>query len=420
MVARATGNIRIVSFETTGIPELQRGTYDYLKALSTKDKKSADEIQRRLEESFARITNSKLAQGKLGKKVASDLILSPNSSLLEFIRDKTPDSRPQIFAELKAAAGASKGTKIGQLTIGDRASSLFVQGEEEGFTERSVKEKILGRNVKEGYLVDLDTDLKSTNVTDRVFNFYFKKDPRLKRIFYEKASIMLLNNAYNLSGVKRTRLIGLQIPFNKFNSNFFKASIEDKAIVLFINDRFQKELFTQINNVYLKRMSNTKVTKKVKIGSTSVSLDFFPAQDGSQIFGAEVVSSIRTQPNNATRVILPPEIIKPSIDEEREDRLKRESIIDITVLVKSKVKQKMRRGRGKPRPTKIYERSGTFRNSIKAYFNFRQRTVDYFYEPYYQRLERSGYEIGELVEDSIRSVVQAKFRQQVETTRIEL
>lgn len=416
MAGRATGNIRIVSFETTGIPELQKGTYDYLKALATRDKQAADKIQRELETSFARITNSRLVQGKLGKKVASDLVLPSNSSLLDFIKTDTTQNQSQIFAELKAAAGASKGTKIGQLTIADKSPLLFIQGEEEGFTSKSVKQKILGKNVKEGYLVDLDTELTNDNATNRVFDFYFKKDPRLKRIFYEKASIMLLNNAYNLNDSKGTRLIGLQIPFNKFNSKFFKATIEDKAIVIYINDRFQKELFTQINEVYVGKISNTKVTKRVKIGKTSVSLDFFPAQDGSQIFGAEVVSSIRTQPNNATRVIVPTQPPTEEID----DRITRESVVDVTILVKSKIKQRMRRGVGKPRPPKIYERTGTFRNSIRAYFNFKQRTVDYFYEPYYQKLERSGYQVTNLVEDSIRSVMQAKFKQQVQTRRLEL
>jgi hypothetical protein len=106
--------------------------------------------------------------------------------------------------------------------------------------------------------------------------------------------------------------------------------------------------------------------------------------------------------------------------EEIDDRVKRDSIVDITVAVKTRVRQRMRRGTGVPRPTKIYERTGTFRNSVRAYFNFKQRTVDYFYEPYYQKLERSGYEITNLVEDSIRSVVQAKFKTQVTTSRIEL
>jgi hypothetical protein len=106
--------------------------------------------------------------------------------------------------------------------------------------------------------------------------------------------------------------------------------------------------------------------------------------------------------------------------EEIDDRVQRDSIVDITVAVKTRVRQRMRRGTGVPRPTKIYERTGTFRNSVRAYFNFKQRTVDYFYEPYYQKLERSGYEITNLVEDSIRSVVQAKFKTQVTTSRIEL
>jgi len=115
----------------------------------------------------------------------------------------------------------------------------------------------------------------------------------------------------------------------------------------------------------------------------------------------------------ASKAFTPPEI-------EKEERIEKESAIDVTILVKAKVKQRMRRGAGKPRPPKIYERTGAFRNSIRAFFNFRQRTVDYFYEPYYQKLERSGYQVTNLVEDSIRSVIQTKFKQQAQTRRLEL
>lgn len=87
-------------------------------------------------------------------------------------------------------------------------------------------------------------------------------------------------------------------------------------------------------------------------------------------------------------------------------------IIDITTLVQGRTRLRMRRGSGEPYPSKIYERSGTFRQSIEAYADFRTNIVNYFYAPYYDSLERYGYEIQDLVEGSIRSVTQQRFNRQ--------
>lgn len=87
-------------------------------------------------------------------------------------------------------------------------------------------------------------------------------------------------------------------------------------------------------------------------------------------------------------------------------------IMDITTLVQGRTRLRMRRGSGEPYPSKIYERSGTFRQSIEAYADFRTNIVNYFYAPYYDSLERYGYEIQDLVEGSIRSVTQQRFNRQ--------
>lgn len=142
-------------------------------------------------------------------------------------------------------------------------------------------------------------------------------------------------------------------------------------------------------------------------------------QFNNQSFSFDIIYSSGSVLAYAGRVEISSKAFKPP-EIEKEERIEKESAIDVTVLVKAKVKQRMRRGAGKPRPPKIYERTGAFRNSIRAFFNFRQRTVDYFYEPYYQKLERSGYQVTNLVEDSIRSVIQTKFKQQAQTRRLEL
>lgn len=93
------------------------------------------------------------------------------------------------------------------------------------------------------------------------------------------------------------------------------------------------------------------------------------------------------------------------------------SIIDITSLVKGRTRLKMRRGSGEPYPSKIYERTGTFRQSIEAYADFRDMTIRYFYQPYYDSLERYGYQIEDLVEGSIRSIARQYFNKQFNLVR---
>jgi hypothetical protein len=77
----------------------------------------------------------------------------------------------------------------------------------------------------------------------------------------------------------------------------------------------------------------------------------------------------------------------------------------------------MRRGSGEPYPPKIYERTGTFRGSIEAYADFRTNTLNYFYAPYYDSLEKYGYQIQDLVEGSIRSITQQYFNRQFNLVR---
>ena len=87
-------------------------------------------------------------------------------------------------------------------------------------------------------------------------------------------------------------------------------------------------------------------------------------------------------------------------------------VLDISQLVQGRTRLRMRRGSGKPYPSKIFERSGTFRESIEAYADFRTNIVNYFYAPYYDSLESYGYEIQDLVEGSIRSITQQRFNRQ--------
>lgn len=417
--------ISVFSVDTTGIAELRDVTNAYYEALKVEDKKASDKIQKNLERKIASSVGATLIQGKYGKKQVSDFLLDERSSLIKAFRSK----ELARFTELKAAAGPSSGSKIGQLTVGS-LKELAIQGEQETFSSQSVLEKVFGKELKSlentKYLTELDPELRdktSGDITDRVFNFYFKKDERLKRLFYAKASTMLLNNTYTLKGKTGTRIVGLQIPYSKFNSNLFKATLDKKAIVLSINDKFQKQLFAAINKSYIKQLeseTSKPIRRKVQGRTKGFMIDILDVYEGTQFLGAEVTNSIKVRPTDTMFVRVPTQ----DISEEDKKQFLPLPVIDISERVQGRTRLRMRRktnaakARGlNPFPPKIYERSGTFRESIRAYADFRNNTVQYFYKNYYDSLEKYGYQIEDLVEGSIRSVTQQVFNRQFNLVR---
>lgn len=86
------------------------------------------------------------------------------------------------------------------------------------------------------------------------------------------------------------------------------------------------------------------------------------------------------------------------------------SIVDITEYVRGRTVLKMKRGKGIPHPEKIYNRTGDFLSSIEAVALFKQNLVKYYFNPDYLGLERYGYKIDEMVQGSVRSIVQERFK----------
>lgn len=413
-------SIKVFSVDTTGINDLRTLTLGYYRALAggKKNRVKADRIQRVLEARAAQSIGAKLVQGKLGKEVASDFVVDEQSSII-----KAFGPSDSSFIEFKAAAGVSKGSKVGQLTV-KAGKTLFIQGEQEAIDAASVLENVFGKRAaakrESDFLVDLDPLLQGKNnvdVTDRVFNFYFKKDKRLKKIFYAKSNIMLLNNKYNINGQTGTRLVGLNIPESYFNSKFFKARLEDKAIVISINNSFQKNIFEAINRAYMDQLKQeTSKPKKVRITGAKKAgtyIDVLNVYEGTQFFGAEVTNSIAVRPSGAGIV---------SARRKKEDKPDKDfpSLIDITALVQGRTKMRMRRGSGDARPPKIHERTGTFRSSIQAVADFRTNNINYSYIPYYDKLEDYGYEVEDLVEGSIRAIAQKYFNRQFNLVKTNL
>ena len=425
-------NIRLFSVDITGIPEFDALSRSYISALANKNKKAADSIQRYLEQKTSRLLKASLVQGKLGQSQVTDFVLSPSSPILELFKQDVTESSSISSVEFKALAGAYKGTKIGQITLSTgttkRDTEYLVEGAD-AIKGSDISEKILTTS-KKGYLVDLDpyfTDQRNKQaknrdtkaVTNRVFNYYMVKEPRLRQLFYSKASTMILNNVYSLESngnkVSGTRLVGIQFPLSDFNSNNFKATIEGNAIIVSINDSFQKRIFNVIDKDYIKFLQETtSQIQKVKITNKkqTFTIDLLPALKGSQVFGAEITRSIKVRPSDTfigTATIETKTIEQPS----KQSFI---SGVQWTVLTQKRLGETMLR-LGEPEPPELKERSGRFRSSVQVFANYRTSTLQYIYNPLYSSLRRYGYRPDLQVETAIREVAQSLYAQKFNIVR---
>lgn len=404
-------NIKLVSIDVTGIKDSLALTREYTRLLYEGDAKTADSLQREIEAKYARIINAKLVQGKLGQKKVVDYVLNPDSSLLRLLRESAENTNDPVNVEFKASAGGRKGTAIGQITLRDQ-KKLFVQGDSESFTAQSIKENIFTRRKNidsSSYLVDLDPvfkkDKSQATVTNRVFNYYFKKDERFKQIVYAKTSTLLLNNLYNINGKKGVRLVGLQIPINQFNPTNIKVTLNKKALEFSINDSFQKYLFRQLDLLYTKELKTTTKPIRKRVGRKGFTriVEFHPIIEGTQIFGAEVTNSIGLRPSDNVLAT-----IAGSRTANKKSKQRFISGVQWTALVQRRLGQTMEK-LGTPNPPMLKERSGRFRTSVQVFPDFKNNLLQYTYNPLYSSLEAYGYTPDLQVETSIREVAQTLY-----------
>ena len=399
-------NIKLTIIDITGIDNTLAYSKSYIKAIRDKKFKRADAIQRVVERKYAKLINARLIQGKLGQQQVVDYHLNPDSKLLGILRENAENATDPVSVEFKALAGSRRGTTIGQITIKDQRN-LYIAGELESFSAQSIKENIFDRRKsvdESSSLVELDTvfkrDRSVNTVTNRVFNFYFKKDERFKRLVYAKVNTMLLNNIYNINGKQGTRLIGLQLPLSKFNAKNIKVKIENNALVFSINDSLQRDLFRKLDVMYTKELKEaTKpIKKRVQGKGGSTVIEFYPILDGTQVFGAEVTNSIKLRPADTVNPIVtaPRGKTKPQTQ-------KFISGAQWSVLVQQRLGQTMKT-LGRPEPPMLKERTGRFRSSVAVYPDFRNNILRYTYNPLYSSLEEYGYRPDLQVETSIREV----------------
>jgi hypothetical protein len=405
---------KIVNIDVSGIKEANRLLISYADAVSDTalDAKQTDASQRLLESYIARKIGAKVVSGKIGQKQSADYLLPTSSGIIKLLYNDAINTQ-EVPVEFKGSITGS--VTIGQITIGGRQKDIFTPGAIDPFTSTSVKQKILGKKIgaQTGYLVDLDPKLaQASDKSAYIFDTYFRKDPRLKKLFYEKASTMLLGNTYYINDTRGSRLIGLQIPEKYFNNTFFKASIEGKAIVVSIRDSFQNNFIRELNESYLDIKKAQKGYKKqFTVNGKRYTIDYLPIQKGEELFGIEITNSIKARPVDTF-------MIRAPIPQEA-DKVSKQSFISgiqWTVLTQKRLGETMLR-LGEPEPPELKERSGRFRGSVRVFANYRTNTLQYIYNPLYSSLKRYGYRPDLQVETAIREVAQSLYARKFNIVR---
>lgn len=365
---------------------------EYSAYINTADEKVRQSKQRFLEETMAPLYGARRISGN--PRLIPDYYVDPDE-LLEgiapfFGREDT--GRLNIEAKFqRKSSESSTSTTIG--------GSVFKSVLDE------IQESRPSIQSTEGLFKYLDTRLKSGSVFDwlksNAPNFHAKAYNKAKNLtIFTKAEGSVL--AYQI-----------YFPISKFNSNIFgttyysNKSASSFTFSYYLNNSFEKSMIAAVQkSIYTTSIKGFKDLEFEKLKTVKVSY----GKGGGKTQQVDIywphTNSIPVA-NINTKI---PRIKKPV--------RKAISAIDWTRLVRGRVKLRMRRGVGNPRPPKIYERSGTFRlgssplKGIQVVEGIKDNTLDYFYIPYYASLEKYGYDITELVEGSIRAVAQERLGRQ--------
>lgn len=417
---------KIVSIDVSGIKEAHDAIQAYSEAVTSSiNARDTDRKQRELETKISNIIGAKVVSGKIGRKESADYLVPNNSSLIQLLYAEatSPTNREGVTPVEFKGATTSGGSTIGQLTV-NKQKNLYIPGTEGSFTAADIQRSIFQKKSKEGvllpyehregYLVDLDPKLKKQkDVSAYIFGTYFKKEPRLKQLFYQKASTLLLANSYSIGDATNSRLIGLSLPESYFTSVFFKAAIVDKAIVVSIRDNFQRKIIQELNELVLTSQSTKGLVKSFKIGSKTYKIDYIPALEGQQAFGLEITNSIKARPVDTF-------ILRANIPQKTQKQTNKTqqfiSSAQWTVLTQKRLGDTISRF-GEPSAPDLKERSGRFRGSIQVTANYKANMLQFSYNPLYSSLQVYGYRPDLQIARSVREVAQQLYAREFNIIR---
>lgn len=397
-------NIRISAVE------IEVSNREILKQYAMYIDKSSSESSRansqaKLESYFTKIYGAKKVTGN--PALVPDYYVSGES----LVRDFTPffEAESNSLLNIEAKFTRRAGKKSTSTTIGGRVTGKvlpeirsssgfedFAQGREDDIYQYMNKEFLYQGQ-------------KGISGGENLFNFLKDRAPDFHNEAYNKAKNLTI-----FAKGSSTSVFAYQIyfPKNKFTSGIFGATYaadnDSKSITFsyFLNNSFEKNLKASVQDSIVK--ANVRDFKKLKFENfKSTNITFGDRIKGGKFTGNETIEIYWPHTNS-----IPIANIIAKLPKRKSSVTSQPRIIDITMLVRGRTKLRMRRGSGMPNPPKIHERTGTFRGSIEAVANIRSNTINYFYLPYYDSLERHGYEITDLVEGSIRAIAQERFGSQ--------
>lgn len=365
---------------------------------------------------------------------ASPDLVSPNPkgiSLVAEIKAIVPEFSSSAIEKLKAGKSLAGSTRKGIIGF---SSPIAITTSGIGVREGSSKSLTVGFRGKNQLVKTFDND-----TVDRFYATYSNNLDLLKTHLASPGSADPIVKPF----VKALRLN----LFLKAKSIYIPVAINSSTVIIGNLTFKSKELFSNSNSFVDLKFSENEIFVNLKIPQSVLNNAFRDASDSifDEVVSSNILNSVesfmesnikqkstRLADDYAQATLEAASILKRnkiSVGEQHAEgsviassikvrypkakkRTTELSIIDITKLVRGRTRLKMRRGQGNPTPPNIYERSGTFRGSMQAVANMNTQVIDYFYLPYYDSLQKYGYQIQDLAERSIRDIARERLGQE--------
>ena len=389
----------------------------YAEYISTVDRSVQSKLQKILEKEFSNLYGKASVGGRgvsvveNNERLIPDYIVAGKSFVDEVVSSTVfkpeNDSRLNIEAKVKQADRSivnQQGNYVASRTSTTIGGSVLETVLPE--LKASYRNQIQGLTGKDA--AKLLNQFSGGGGGEGMFNFLAKNAPAFHNKAYNKAKNLVLFYKNGTSAMAYE----FHFPRSKFTAGIFGATAyvnttSDKLTInYFLNNSFERAMVDKIN---------TTIETSAAKGFKAATFEYGNTKNVDNVQRSTTINiewaHTNSIPTAAFKVPLTPKG-KPI-----ESPRPMNSIVDITDLVRGRVRLKMARGTGAPRPTLIHERTGTFRQSIQAYANLKTKTINYFYTPYYDSLEDYGYEVNALVENSIRAIAKERFNKQFNLRR---
>lgn len=411
-------NIKVSLIAKIGSPSLIEEYGEYINAA---DESSRGKLQQKLEKALGeQVFGAKKVAGN--PRLVQDWYIDDKKAAQEIVNNLgmfqiDDDGVLRIEGKLQRKSESSTAsTTIGGTVLFSRKATEtpdYSILEEIRKLSGSKRQSIDSRDAAIRYEDFLLRTLKNKSPEDRFYYIQKNAPTTIHAPAYNKSKNLSI---FSLTGGS-LQAYNIFFPLSKFKPPLFAVSFdkESRKLGYYLNTAFEKELVRRLNNAVTTGVNNQtekellaqqkSLTSKLKVKRTTTkNISFSDKKEKIDII-YYTTNSIPV----SNGIIRGGKKLKIAGDEP--------SLVDISIAVRGRTRLRMRRGDGEPYPPKIFERSGDFRSSIKAVADLRANTIDYFYTPYYDRLERYGYEINDLVEGSIRAIAQSQFNRRFNLTR---